>query len=115
MPHPAIVSTTNCCWPPAQEIGEPSGNLQNPASGFLQTPLEEHLRRLGVNTLVITGSNYPNCPRATIYEASERDFRIVAVTDAVSLLDDRGIAELEAIGVLCIPSGEVPDRLLPRR
>jgi hypothetical protein len=62
---------------------------------------------------VITGSNYPNCPRATIYEASERDFRVVAVTDAISRLDEGGIGELEAIGVLCIPSKEVLEGLLP--
>lgn len=117
LPHPAIVLDHELLLAGrAQEIGEAEWIIYKPRFGaFYRTPLEEHLRRLGVNTLVITDSNYPNCPRATIYEASERDFRIVAVTDAVSLLDDRGIAELEAIGVLCIPSGEVPDRLLPRR
>jgi len=52
----------------------------------------------------MTGSNFPNCPRATIYEASERDFRIIAVTDAISLLDGRGIRELETIGVMCLDS-----------
>ena len=34
-----------------------------------------------------------------MYEASERDFRIVLVSDAVSGLYDRGVDECRAIGV----------------
>jgi nicotinamidase-related amidase len=90
-----------------QQIGQAEWIIYKPRFGsFYKTPLERHLAESGVNTLVITGSNFPNCPRATIYEASERDFRIVAVTDAISLLDEKGIGELQAIGVLCIPSKE---------
>lgn len=66
---------------------------------FYGTPLEGHLRALGVGTLVFTGCNFPNCPRASIYEASERDFRIVLVEDALSGLYDRGKDELRNIGV----------------
>ena len=66
---------------------------------FYGTPLEGHLRALGVGTLVFTGCNFPNCPRASIYEASERDFRIVLVEDAVSGLTDRGKEEIRSIGV----------------
>ena len=47
---------------------------------FYQTPLEDHLRALGVTTLVVAGCNFPNCPRATVYGASMRDFRIVMIT-----------------------------------
>jgi nicotinamidase-related amidase len=61
--------------------------------------LEEHLFRLGVNTLVFSGFNFPNCPRSSVYEASERDFRVVLVRDAVSGVYDRGIQELESIAV----------------
>lgn len=66
---------------------------------FYQTPLEDHLRAIGTTTLVFSGCNFPNCPRTSIYEASERDFRIVLASDAVSGLYDRGAAELERIGV----------------
>ena len=62
------------------------------------TRLEEHLRSLSTSTLVFAGCNFPNCPRTSIYEASERDFRVVAVEDAISGLDERGRTELEAIG-----------------
>lgn len=96
-----------------QVIGPAEWVIYKPRFGaFYQTPLLEHLEHLDINTLVITGSNFPNCPRATIYEASERDFRIVAVTDAISLLDGKGISELEAIGVACLDSLQA-EALLP--
>lgn len=66
---------------------------------FYETKLEQHLRDAGSDTLVFVGCNYPNCPRTSIYEASERDFRTVLVSDALSGLDDRGIKECRAIGV----------------
>ncbi len=66
---------------------------------FFGTPLHDHLHGLQVNTLVVCGSNFPNCPRATIYEASERDFRIVLVEDAVSGIYQQGKEELQNIGV----------------
>ena len=36
---------------------------------FYATPLENHLHKLNVNTVVICGCNFPNCPRTTVYEA----------------------------------------------
>jgi nicotinamidase-related amidase len=66
---------------------------------FYQTPLEAFLRSNRVTTLVFAGCNFPNCPRTSIYEASERDFRIVLASDAVSGLYERGATELTSIGV----------------
>ncbi|MGO9155106.1 cysteine hydrolase family protein [Mycobacterium sp.] len=66
---------------------------------FYRTGLERHLRESGIDTVVFAGCNFPNCPRTSIYEASERDFRIVLVSDAVSGLYDRGVDECRAIGV----------------
>jgi nicotinamidase-related amidase len=66
---------------------------------FYRTSLEPHLLSLGVTSLAFAGCNFPNCPRASIYEASERDFRIVLVTDAISGLYDRGRDEMKNIGV----------------
>ncbi len=66
---------------------------------FYQTKLEQHLRATGSDTLVFAGCNFPNCPRTSIYEASERDFRTVLVSDALSGLDDRGVEECRGIGV----------------
>jgi hypothetical protein len=43
--------------------------------------------------------NFPNCPRASIYEATDRDYRVVLAEDAVSGLYDKGRDELSNIGV----------------
>jgi nicotinamidase-related amidase len=83
-----------------QEIGEREWIMYKPRWGaFYQTPLQGHLQELGINTVVICGCNFPNCPRTTIYEASERDYRVVLITDAISGLYERGSQELERIGV----------------
>ena len=41
---------------------------------FYATPLEKPLHELNTNTAVTCRCNFPNCPRTTVYEASERDF-----------------------------------------
>ncbi len=73
---------------------------------FYTTPLENHLRKLNVNTVVICGCNFPNCPRTTVYEASERDFRVVLIKDATSNVYERGLQELENIGVELMTSDD---------
>lgn len=83
-----------------QSIGRSEWVMYKPRWGaFYETPLEEHLASLSVNTVVVCGCNFPNCPRTTVYEASERDFRVVFVPDATSQTYERGLDELENIGV----------------
>jgi len=76
---------------------------------FYDTPLEQHLRAEGISTLVFSGCNFPNCPRTSIYEASERDFRLVLVEDAISGLYDQGGLEMRNIGVRLLSTSEVID------
>ncbi|UCD09381.1 MAG: cysteine hydrolase [Dehalococcoidales bacterium] len=78
---------------------------------FDNTPLEEYLGKLNVSTLIFTGCNYPNCPRTSIYEASERDFRIILVTDAISSLNEQGKKEMANIGVELMTAGKLADKL----
>lgn len=83
-----------------QRIGTAEHVMYKPRWGaFYGTDLDRYLRESEVDTLVFAGCNFPNCPRTSIYEASERDFRIVLVSDAMSGLYDRGIEECRAIGV----------------
>ena len=85
----------------AQALGQNEWAIYKPRWGaFFGTSLEQHLRKLGITSLAFAGCNFPNCPRASIYEASERDFRIVLVEDAVSGLYDRGRDEMKNIGVI---------------
>ena len=95
-----------------QRIGEHEVVIYKPRWGaFYETPLHAHLARLGVSTVAFCGVNFPNCPRTSIYEASERDFRVVLATDAISGLYDRGRQELANIGVSLMTAGELIDRL----
>ncbi len=66
---------------------------------FYKSCLEEHLHSLGVTTIVLAGCNYPNCIRATVYEASERDFRVAAITNGISNFTEHGWQELRSIGI----------------
>lgn len=76
---------------------------------FYQTALESHLHTLGVDTVVFCGCNFPNCPRASIYGASMRDFRIVLATDAVSGIYEKGLEELRNINVSLMTTAECID------
>lgn len=88
-----------------QEIGDNEFVLFKPRWGaFYQTGLENFLQGRGINTLVFLGCNYPNCPRTSIYQASERDFKIMLVTDAISQLYPKGEEEMENIGVTLFSS-----------
>ncbi len=83
-----------------QQIGSMEWIMYKPRwGGFYNTVLERHLHDLGVNTVVVCGCNFPNCPRTTIYEASERDFKIVLAKDATSCIYDIAVQELRNIGV----------------
>lgn len=83
-----------------QPVGEREWVMYKPRWGaFYETNLDAFLRKQGIDTLIFIGCNFPNCPRTSIYEASERDYRIVMIEDAVSGVYERGIAELRNIGV----------------
>jgi nicotinamidase-related amidase len=104
---PALDSRTLLGGAP-QLIGPGELVLYKPRWGaFFATPLEALLRERGVSTLVFCGCNFPNCPRTSIYEASERDFRVVLARDAVSGLYERGKQELRAIGVHLLDSADL--------
>jgi nicotinamidase-related amidase len=91
-----------------QEIGADEVVMYKPRWGaFFETPLEAHLRASDISTVVFCGFNFPNCPRTSIYEASERDFRVVVVTDAISGLYERGARELEGIGAALLSTGDL--------
>ena len=84
----------------AQKLNDGERVLYKPRWGaFYHTRLNKLLNQMNISTVVIAGCNYPNCPRTTVYEASERDYRVVLVNDAVSGLYPRGEEELRNIGV----------------
>lgn len=91
-----------------QRVGPGEVVLWKPRwSAFHRTPLDDHLRQLGVDTVVVAGCNFPNCPRATVFDASERDYRVVVVPDATSQVTPERLADAEALGVRAVSAAEV--------
>lgn len=91
-----------------QPLGEMEWAMYKPRWGaFYQTDLEDFLRSKGIDSLVFIGCNFPNCPRASMVQASERDFKIVMVEDAISGVYPQGIEELVRIGVKAYTTDQV--------
>ncbi|SFL98736.1 Isochorismatase family protein [Gracilibacillus orientalis] len=95
-----------------QHIGNNEWVMYKPRWGaFYNTKLEQFLRDKSFDTIIFCGCNFPNCPRTSIYQASERDFRIVMVEDAMSQVYERGIEEMKNIGVNVLGTNEIKDIL----
>jgi nicotinamidase-related amidase len=91
-----------------QTVGDNEVVMWKPRwSAFHRTPLDDHLRRLGVDTVVLAGCNFPNCPRATLFDASQRDYRVVVVEDATSGVTPERLADAVALGVHTLPTETV--------
>jgi nicotinamidase-related amidase len=98
-----------------QELGPGEYALFKPRWGaFYRTPLDELLRGHGVDTVVFAGCNLPNCPRASMIEASERDYRVVLASDAISQASEQGLREVAGIGVVPVPAAEIVARVTAR-
>jgi len=83
-----------------QELAPREWALYRPRWGaFYRTGLDDHLRSLGVSTVAVGGCNFTTAIRATIYEASARDFRVVVVPDAIAGAGEEDLAELARMGV----------------
>jgi len=83
-----------------QQLAEREWAMWKPRwNAFHRTPLDDHLHREGVTTVVLAGCNYPNCPRATLYGASERDYRVLLIDDAISGVQPHHLEEAALLGV----------------
>jgi len=75
-------------------------------SAFMNTELDLMLRRLGATHLVVCGTQYPNCVRATIFDALAYGYPVINIMDATSAqtrqIADANITDLKNIGVDCI-------------
>lgn len=85
--------------------------VKNRFSGFMNTELDFMLQRLSISTIVITGTQYPNCVRATAFDAVALGYSVTIITDATSAATDEiaqaNIIDLKNIGIRCIPSCEL--------
>ncbi len=95
-----------------QQIGENEFIIYKSRWGaFYRTRLEEFLLQKQCDTLIFSGCNFPNCPRTSLYEASERDFRTAVITDAMSQLYPKGLEEIQNIGTTLFTTAEVENIL----
>jgi nicotinamidase-related amidase len=100
LPNSARLDTEVLLSGEMQLVGEREVVLFKPRwSGFYRTSLQDWLRQQSCDTIAVAGCNLPNCPRATLFDASERDLRTVLIADAVSQTSDERLADLERIGV----------------
>jgi len=96
-----------------QQIGETEWVMYKPRWGaFYQTQLERFLQQQGIDTLIFIGCNFPNCPRTSIYQASERDFRIAVVEDAISGVYSKGLEEIKNIGASLYTTDQIIHELI---
>ena len=58
-------------------------------SAFFGTNYAEHLRRQGIDTLIVTGCTTSGCVRATVVDAMSHNFRTIVARDCVG---DRSLA-----------------------
>ena len=79
-------------------------------SAFMQTELDLILRRLSIRHLVICGTQYPNCIRATAFDALSLDYDVTIVTSATSAqsqsIAEANILDLRNIGIRCVELSE---------
>lgn len=90
--------------------------LQKPRfSAFMDTPLDKILRRLNVNRLAISGTQYPNCIRATAFDALSLDYDTYVLTDACSAASEEiaraNILDMQNVGITCKPVSELVGEL----
>lgn len=80
-------------------------------SAFFNTQLDLILRRLGVNTVILAGTQYPNCVRGTANDAMSYNYETVVCTDACSAktpeVAEANIYDMRNMGIMCISLDEV--------
>ena len=80
-------------------------------SAFYKTGLAEELRSREVEQVLIAGTQYPNCVRATASDAAAEDFDVVVLTDCCSARTDEvvraNVFDLRNMGIRCMTFAEL--------
>ena len=86
-------------------------------SAFLGTDLDLLLRSIGVDTVVVTGIQTPNCIRTTVFDAMAYNYSACLVADAVAAQSDEihrcNVRDMERIGVKILTAAEMGRFLSP--
>lgn len=80
-------------------------------SAFFQTPLDNILRRLGVKTCVLAGTQYPNCVRGTANDAMSLNYETICALECCSAktpeVAEHNIFDMRNMGIKCLPVSEI--------
>ncbi len=75
-------------------------------SAFMNTELDFILRRLNITDIVVSGTQYPNCIRTTVFDGISYNYNVTVVTDATSAatkeIAEANIKDMINVGVTCI-------------
>ena len=89
--------------------------VKNRYSAFFLTELDLMLRRLGIEHVVICGTEYPSCIRTTIFDAVSNNYFVTLITDGCSAqtseIADANIIDIKNIGVECVTAAEFVKQL----
>ncbi len=84
--------------------------MKNRFSAFMNTELDLILRRLKIENIIISGTQYPNCIRATAFDGICYDYKVTVITDATSAetreIAEANILDMKNVGITCITLDE---------
>ena len=79
-------------------------------SAFFQTELDLILRRLGIRTVILTGTTTPNCIRTSCYDGLSLDYNILIIEDCCSSNTDEiqrvNMEDMARVGAVITSSDE---------
>lgn len=79
-------------------------------SAFFQTELDVMLKRLGVDQVVVTGVQTPNCIRGTVWDANSLDYEVIVLTDGTGAktqeVHEANLYDMKNIGVKLMTTEE---------
>lgn len=82
-------------------------------SAFFGTELDLILRRLGIRTVIITGTTTPNCVRTSCYDAIALEYQCVVLTDCTSSQTEEiqrvNLADMQNVGAILMTSADFED------
>lgn len=108
--HPELSFNLN-----AVIIDKGTGSCQESYSGFQDTSLAKNLRKLGIDTVVITGLTVEYSVKATALDALKEGFTVYLVEDAVKGVDipagtlGQAMAEMKQAGIQFIQANQAPN------
>lgn len=80
-------------------------------SAFFRTELDCLLKRLGVDQIVVTGVQTPNCIRAIVWDANSLDYEVIVLTDGTGAktaeIHKANLIDMESIGIKLMTTDEL--------